>query len=200
MDFLNSFILLIFFWFLLLTNTKLFCKLFLDKQEIKTVRIVKRESERRHKDKINQNYDTNAMSNNQHNAEPLSGFVSTYQSESRSNKFYDDEPSAAKAKSTIKNATSHSMTNTKPTGRTDNIFQSNTAREILNEHSHTMPKHEEYISAAKAAHAAGAPTTNQSNSYKRFTPRKKKRHNTAPTSENFMDYMAERDSYKYVSY
>lgn len=176
-----------------------FFSLLSDKQEIKTVRIVKRESERRHKDKLNQNYDTNAMSNDHNNSEQLSEFLATYQSDPRTSNFYDDEPSASKAKSTIRNATSHSMTNTNSTVRSDNNFQSNTAREISNEHTtHQMPKHEEYISAAKAAHAAGAPSTNQS-AYKRFTPRKKKRHNTAPTSENFMDYMAERDSYKYVS-
>lgn len=172
-----------------------------DKQEIKTVRIVKRESERRHKDKLNQNYDTNAMSNEHNNPanSQLSEFLSTYQSEPRTNNFYEDEPSASKAKSTIRNAPSHSMTNTNSTARNDNIYQSNTAREIINERGSSAKQEQQPQPQTKAGNSSGATSNNQSNQYKRFTPRKKKRHNTAPTSENFMDYMAERDSYKYVS-
>lgn len=186
--------LLVRFFQILLT---LITHLFSDKQEIKTVRIVKRESERRHrdKDKHNQNYDTN-------NSNELNEFLSTYhQSEPRTtNNFYEDEPSASKAKSTIRNA-QHSMANTNSTVRNDNIFHSNTAREILNEHGgNTMTTiAKEHHTPTKTATSSGATLNNQSNQYKRFTPRKKKRHNTAPTSENFIDYMAERDSYKYVS-
>lgn len=186
---------------------------FSDKQEIKTVRIVKRESERRHrdKDKLNQNYDTNAMSNEFNNPDGMNEFLSTYQSEPRTNNYYEDEPSASKAKSTIRNAP-HSMINTNSTVRNDNIlFQSNTAREILNEHGtkatanehhhhHHHQQQQSQQTPTKTATASGVTSNNQSNQYKRFTPRKKKRHNTAPTSENFMDYVAERDSYKYVSF
>lgn len=54
-------------------------------------------------------------------------------------------------------------------------------------------------SSKSSALASLASASSASNLYKRFTPRKKKRHNTAPISDNFMDYMAERDAYKYVS-
>lgn len=85
--------------------------------------------------------------------------------------------------------------------RNDNIYHSNSAREISNEHGGSAPTNakEHHTPTKTAATSSGTASTNQSQ-YKRFTPRKKKRHNTAPTSENFMDYMAERDSYKYVSF
>lgn len=180
-----------------------------DKQEIKTVRIVKRESERRHKDKLSQNYDGPMESNSQqehqhhHHYQHPNEFVSTYQSQPRTTNYYEDEPSASKAKSTIRNAmhsTSMANSNTNSnTVRSDNtIFQSNTARQIMSERGNAG------VAAAVKPGTGGATSNNSNNNqstnqYKRFTPRKKKRHNTAPTSENFMDYMAERDSYKYVS-
>lgn len=147
---------------------------------------MKRESERRHrdKDKFNQNYDPNTMSTEFNNPDEI-------------NSMYEDEPSASKAKSTIRNA-SHSMPNTNSTQRSDNMFQSNTAREIFNERGHPIAKEQQ--TSTKIPTSSGTNTANnQSNQYKRFTPRKKKRHNTAPTSENFMDYMAERNSHKFVS-
>lgn len=183
----------------------------LDKQEIKTVRIVKRESERRHKDKLNQNYDTNSTPQDFNNPDELNEFLSTYhQSEPRTNHYYEDEPSASKAKLTIRNAGHSINTNTNSTQRNDNIFHSNTARDMINdrgngvakEHHHhhkQQQQHSQQQTPMKIASSSGATANNQSQQYKRFTPRKKKRHNTAPTSENFMDYMTERDSYKYVS-
>lgn len=154
---------------------------------------MKRESERRHrdKDKLNQNYDSTAMANEFTNPNEINDYLPTYQSEPKPSSFYDDEPSASKAKSTIRNA-AHSMANTNPTVRSDNIFQSHTAREILSEHGHAKEP------TKSSAQPNATANNNQRNQYKRFTPRKKKRHNTAP-SENFMDYMAERDAYKYVS-
>lgn len=93
------------------------------------------------------------------------------------------------------------------TVRSDNtLFQSNTARQIMSERGNAAVAAVVKPEQTKTGYAgAGGATSNNSNNnqstnqYKRFTPRKKKRHNTAPTSENFMDYMAERDSYKYVS-
>lgn len=159
---------------------------------------MKRESERRHrdKDKLNQNYDTNATPQDFNNPDELNEFLSTYhQSEPRTtNNFYEDEPSASKAKSTIRNVT-HSMANTNSAVRNDN-----TAREILHEHGGNTTTAKDHHTPTKIATSSGSTSNNQSNQYKRFTPRKKKRHNTAPTSENFMDYMAERDSYKFVSW
>lgn len=180
---------------------------------------MKRESERRHKDKLSQNYDGTNDPNNpeqqqqqQHYQHP-NEFLSTYQPQSRTTNYYDEEPSASKAKSTIRNAmhsTSMANSNTNPnTVRSDNtLFQSNTAREIMNERGNAAVGAAIKPGHTKTGHSgAGGATSNNNNSnnnqstnqYKRFTPRKKKRHNTAPTSENFMDYMAERDSYKYVS-
>lgn len=155
---------------------------------------MKRESERRHKDKLNQNYESNAGAQDFNNPDEINEFLSTYhQSESRTNHSYADDPSAAKAKPTIKNSYSMANTNTKTTVR-DNMFQSNTAREILSE-QHGNNAKEQQTPTKRAT-----TLNNQSNQYKRFTPKRKKRHNTAPTSESFMDYMAERDSYKYVSF
>lgn len=196
-----------------------------DKQEIKTVRIVKRESERRHKDKLSQNYDGPIDSNNQqdlhqhhqqqqqqhHHYQHPNEFLSTYQPQPRTTNYYEDEPSASKAKSTIRNAmhsTSMANSNTNSnTVRSDNtLFQSNTARQIMSERGNAavaaVVKPEQTKTGYSGAGGASSNNSNNNqstNQYKRFTPRKKKRHNTAPTSENFMDYMAERDSYKYVS-
>lgn len=182
---------------------------FSDKQEIKTVRIVKRESERRQrdKDKINPIYDPNLPNsiNELKGNNELNDFLSTYQAEPRIiSTFYEDGrqmkndqlgiPSASKAQSTIKN-TSNTMQPSKKAVQNDNIndiYQSNTAREILNELSTTkeQPPHQMI--------GGGITATQQMNQYKRFTPRKKKRHNTAPNSEGFIDYMAERNSFKFV--
>lgn len=175
-----------------------------DKQEIKTVRIVKRESERRHrdKDKMSSSYDpfnTDFVN--------TSDFASNYHhssNEARANNYYDDDPSTAKAKMTIKNLSNARSAIKASTHKTDNIFQSNTAREIFNElasgkedASKSMPKEQQTSKSGTLASIASA--SSASILYKRFTPRKKKRHNTAPNSENFMDFMAERDAYKYVS-
>lgn len=178
---------------------------FSDKQEIKTVRIVKRESERRHrdKDKINSNFD--AINNDFTNSDDVDDYLANYQAETRANKFYEDEPSVPKTKSTIRNFINSRNNNTKSTTQNDNIFQSNTARELLSELSTTGKTEQNTKSTAKeqqtksGSSSGTSSSTNASNLYKRFTPRKKKRHNTAPNSENFLDYMAERDSYKYVS-
>lgn len=187
-----------------------------DKQEIKTVRIVKRESERRQrdKDKINpMTYDPN-IHNEYKNNDEINEFLSTYQAEPRISTFYEEDrsrkddrhgpPSASKAKSTIK-TTSNTIKTTTNTVHNDNIndiFQSNTAREILNELSSGKHDHNSKTTTKEPPHqmiGGGITATIQANQYKRFTPRKKKRHNTAPNSEGFIDYMAERNSFKYVS-
>lgn len=136
------------------------------------------------------------MSTEFNSPEEMAEFLPTYQSEPRTNNFYEDEPSASKAKSTIRNA-AHSMPNTNSTLRSDNIFQSHAAQD---ERGNPTAKEPQTSTKLATSSSSGSTANNQSNQYKRFTPRKKKRHNTAPTSENFIDYMAERDSYKYVSF
>lgn len=177
-----------------------------DKQEIKTVRIVKRESERRHrdKDKMNTNYDP--FNTDFVTCENPSDYASSYHhhgNDTRPKNYYDEDPSTTKAKLTIKNLSNARSAIKASAHKADNMFQSNTAREILNElnskadsSSKLMVKEQSSKSSALASLASASSATNL---YKRFTPRKKKRHNTAPISDNFMDYMAERDAYKYVS-
>lgn len=182
---------------------------------------MKRESERRHKDKLSQNYDGTTNSSNDpnnpeqqqqqqhHHYQHPNEFLTTYQQQSRTTNYYEDEPSASKAKSTIRNAMhSTSMANSNTNSNTvcsDNtIFQSTTAREIMSERGNNAAvaatvKPDQTKTGYSGAGCATSNNNQSTNQYKRFTPRKKKRHNTAPNSENFMDYMAERDSYKYVS-
>lgn len=168
---------------------------------------MKRESERRHRDKDKMAaYDP--FNTDFVNCDSGSDYASSYRHASdgahNANTYYDDDPSTAKAKMTIKNLSNARSAIKASTNKTaDNMFQSNTAREIL--HELAGGKADGARAAAKEPSsksgtlASLASASSASNLYKRFTPRKKKRHNTAPNSENFMDYMAERDAFKYVS-
>lgn len=123
--------------------------------------------------------------------------------DARPKNYYDEDPSTTKAKLTIKNLSNARSAIKASAHKADNMFQSNTAREILNELSSKGDSSSKLMvkeqSSKSSALASLASASSASNLYKRFTPRKKKRHNTAPISDNFMDYMAERDAYKYVS-
>lgn len=179
--------------------------LFSDKQEIKTVRIVKRESERRHREKDKSSFEMNAVNipgQRGLNTEEKNNFPFTYQTDPRVNTFQTNEPSTSKARPTIrnlKNSRNNIDNRVNSTMNNDNIFQSNTAREIFNEISTDNGHIIKAKTEPQSTNSGNGHESNQSNQFKRITPRKKKRHNTAPNSENFMDYMAERDSYKYVS-
>lgn len=168
---------------------------------------MKRESERRHRDKDKMAaydpFNTDFVS-----CDSGSDYASSYRHANdgahNAKTYYDDDPSTAKAKMTIKNLSNARSAIKASTNKTaDNMFQSNTAREIL--HELAGSKADGARAAAKepssksSTLASLASASSASNLYKRFTPRKKKRHNTAPNSENFMDYMAERDAFKYVS-
>lgn len=173
----------------------------LDKQEIKTVRIVKRESERRHREKDKSNYEANSAnvpSQRESNTNEKNSYPFTYQADPRISVFNSNEPSTSKARPTIRNMKNsrNNPNNINSSMKNDNIFQSNTAKEILNEISNDNSKH---IIATRPEPQPEVCTSIQSNQFKRITPRKKKRHNTAPNSGNFLDYMAQRDAYKYVS-
>lgn len=137
----------------------------------------------------------NSLSRKNTSRDYITSYSSAYKSDPKLEYYYIREPSTAKSTSTITN----NINNTISIAKNDNIFQSNTAREILNEMSNVNSV---YI-APKSNTSSMVPdifTPSQSNQFKRATPRKKKRHNTAPHSGSFLDYMAERNSYKNVCF
>lgn len=131
----------------------------------------------------------------------ITSYSTTHKADPTVEYYHIREPSTAKRTSTITNIKDprYNVNNTNLIAKNDNIFQSNTARAILNEMSNV---NNDYVTP-KSNTKSMVPdifTPSQSNQFKRATPRKKKRHNTAPHSGNFLDYMAERDLHKNVCF
>lgn len=199
-----------------------------DKQEIKTVRIVKRESERRQrdKDKMGPLIGSNIFDHISELQSPdeLNEYLSTYQAEPRISYFntdelltsgdqldisrsttkvpYNNHPNNSRVESVLKNISIDFNTNNKNNSsaashsRIDNvhdIFQSNTARQILNELSSSSNTSERQRDIDRQQ------LNEMAKQYKRNVPRKKKRHNTAPNNDMFND-LAERNTSKNVSF
>lgn len=159
------------------------------------MRVVKRESERRNreKDRSNFEFDTpSSLSRINTSKNDITSFSSAYKTNPKVEYYYIKEPFTTKTTSTIT-----SMKN--PIAKNDNVFQSNTAKEIFNEMSNVNSV---FISPKSNTNSMLPDnfTPSQRNQFKRATPRKKKRNNTAPHSGNFLDYMAERDSHKNVCF
>lgn len=178
---------------------------------------MKRESERRQrdKDKVGSLIGSNVFDHiAELNGDELNNYLLTYQAEPRRSSFSEDEPltsddqlcsspSATKVpygqgnnsriELALKNI-STDLRNGNPSSSSHgedahSLFQSNTARQILNElSSHNNDKQKE----SNKLHLK-----EMANQYKRNVPRKKKRHNTAPNSEGFNDYL-ERNALKHV--
>lgn len=134
----------------------------------------------------------NSISRKNSSGDDITSYSCAYKIDPKIEYYHMREPSTAKTTLTITNMKNpkNNINNKNSTAKNDNIFRSNTAREILSEMSKsiTNPMVPDIF------------TPSQSNQFKRATPRKKKRHNTAPHSGSFLDYMAERDSHKNVCF
>lgn len=180
-----------------------------DRPEIKTVRIVKRESERRQrdKDKVGMPMDSSFFD---HMDEFKSDYLSAYRSDAQpfsendsltsddqlfqpsissksKSQFVAMPKTSARVESALKNISS----DLNPDDSTaSDRFRGQTARHILSQ-----------ISANLTNEQTAANNLRLADEFKRNLPRKKKRHNTAPNSvlnETYSDYLALRNSTKNV--
>lgn len=192
-----------------------------DKQEIKTVRIVKRESERRQRDKdktggplISSNvYDRIAELQS---SDELNEYLSTtYTSGPRIGSYSEDDALISEDEMCLSSSvTSSNKLSFKPNARVESAlknisidrnagssniaapsdrFQSNLTSRIHNK----LP-----VNDSGMMTVGNQQLTDMANNYKRNVPRKKKRHNTAPNSVHsdvFNDYLATRNASKQVN-
>lgn len=183
-----------------------------DRPEIKTVRIVKRESERRQrdKDKVGMPMESSFFD---HMDEFKSDYLSAYRSDAQpfsenesltsddqlfqpsiSNKTKNAFSTLPKTSARVESALKNISSDLNPDESNSNEhFRSQTARQILNEITVNINNEEQSTTANNLRLA---------NEFKRHLPRKKKRHNTAPNSvlnDTYNDYLAIRNSTKSVS-
>lgn len=195
-----------------------------DKQEIKTVRIVKRESERRQRDKdktggplIGSNVFDHIA--NLQSSDELNEYLSTtYTSGPRIGSYSEDDALISDDELCLSSSVNNSnKLSFKPNARVESAlknisidrntvssihiappidrFQSNLSSRI----HHELPVND---SAQSTMAVSKQQLTDMANQYKRNVPRKKKRHNTAPNSVHndvFNDYLATRHSSKQVN-
>lgn len=181
----------------------------LDKQEIKTVRIVKRESEKRHRDRdkggvygqsqLDDSYDDELYDTEAPN-KPLPPIETTNKHYliNDKNPFVDfiDRP----INDTDRLFGNLTLNANLSGGLTTNDFQSESARHIISELDDRMRHHNNHLHHGGASVADGG--SNDADQYRRATPKKKKRHFTAPntTLNEAMDaYLESTASHQNVS-
>lgn len=187
-----------------------------DRPEIKTVRIVKRESERRQRDKDKAVVSIDNTFFDQleelRSAREVNDYLNSYTNDARivsmneNDSFTSDDqmcqPSiskeskvkirAGKGDSRVESALKNISSDLKANGVNIDQYRQETARQMFGESSSTVQQIE----------INNHELQSMANEYKRQLPRKKKRHNTAPNSllnDSYSDYLAIRDSTKHVS-